>query len=95
MALENADIDKIAILARLQVTPSETSDYANSISSILSLIDQMQQVSTEGIEPLSNPHDASQRLRKDEVTCDNQREAFIALAPAARDGLYLVPKVLD
>lgn len=62
MALENADIDKIAILARLQVTPSETSDYANSISSILSLIDQMQQVSTEGIEPLSNPHDASQRL---------------------------------
>lgn len=95
MALENADIDKIAILARLQVTPSETSDYANSISSILSLIDQMQQVSTQGIEPLSNPHDASQRLRKDEVTCDNQREAFIALAPAAQDGLYLVPKVLD
>ena len=95
MALENADIDKIAILARLQVTPSETSNYANSISSILSLIDQMQQVSTEGVEPLSNPHDASQRLRKDEVTCDNQREAFIALAPAAQDGLYLVPKVLD
>jgi aspartyl-tRNA(Asn)/glutamyl-tRNA(Gln) amidotransferase subunit C len=95
MALENADIDKIAILARLQVTPSETSDYANSISSILSLMDQMQQVSTEAIEPLSNPHDASQRLRKDEVTCDNQREAFIALAPAAQDGLYLVPKVLD
>ena len=95
MALENADIDKITILARLQVTPSETSDYANSISSILSLIDQMQQVSTEGIEPLSNPHDASQRLRKDEVTSDNQREAFIALAPAAQDGLYLVPKVLD
>jgi len=95
MALENADIDKIAILARLQVTPSETSDYANSISSILSLIDQMQQVSTEGVEPLSNPHDASQRLRKDEVTCDNQREDFIALAPAAQDGLYLVPKVLD
>ena len=55
MALENADIDKIAILARLQVTPSETSDYANSISSILSLIDQMQQVSTEGIEPPLTP----------------------------------------
>jgi len=95
MALENADIDKIAILARLQVTPNETSNYANSISSILSLIDQMQQISTEGVEPLSNPHDASQRLRKDEVTCDNQREDFIALAPAAQDGLYLVPKVLD
>lgn len=95
MVLENADIEKIAVLARLQVSDSETVDYANSISSILSLIDQMQQVQTDGVEPLSNPHDASQRLRADEVTCDNQRDAFIALAPAAEDGLYLVPKVLD
>jgi len=95
MALENADIENIALLARLQVDTSETNDYANSISSILCLIDQMQQVSTDGVEPLSNPHDATQRLRKDEITCDNQREAFMALAPAAEDGLYLVPKVLD
>ena len=95
MALENADIENIALLARLQVSSSETNDYANSISSILCLIDQMQQVSTDGVEPLSNPHDATQRLRKDEITCDNQREAFMALAPAAEDGLYLVPKVLN
>ena len=95
MALENADIENIALLARLQVSSSETNDYANSISSILCLIDQMQQVSTDGVEPLSNPHDATQRLRKDEITCDNQREAFMAVAPAAEDGLYLVPKVLD
>tara|TARA_B100000780_G_C20979375_1_gene391269 strand:+ start:98 stop:385 length:288 start_codon:yes stop_codon:yes gene_type:complete len=95
MALKNADIKKIAVLARLQVSDQETQDYANSISSILSLIEQMQQVTTDGVEPMSNPHDASQRLRADEVTCDNQRDAFIALAPAAEDGLYLVPKVLD
>jgi len=95
MALENADIEKIAVLARLKVTNSETNDYANSISSILSLMDQMQLVDTDGVEPLSNPHDATQRLRKDEVTCDNQREAFIAIAPTSAGGLYLVPKVLD
>ncbi|MCO4837386.1 MAG: Asp-tRNA(Asn)/Glu-tRNA(Gln) amidotransferase subunit GatC [Oceanospirillaceae bacterium] len=95
MALENADIEKIAILARLQVTPNEMNDYTNSISSILSLIDQMQQVDTNGIAPLSNPHDATQRLREDTVTCDDQREAFMAIAPATQDGLYLVPQVLD
>lgn len=95
MAIENADIEKIAVLARLQVTPSETKDYANSISSILSLMDQMQQVDTDGVEPLSNPHDATARLRKDVVTCENQRESFLAIAPATEDGLYLVPKVLD
>ena len=95
MALENADIENIAVLARLQVPATETSDYANSISSILALVDQMQQVDTEGVEPLSNPHDATQRLRPDEVTCDNQREAFMAIAPATEEGLYLVPKVID
>ena len=95
MAIENADIEKIAVLARLQVDPNEINDYTNSISSILSLIDQMQQVDTNGIEPLSNPPDATQRLREDIVTCDNQRDAFIAIAPATQDGLYLVPKVLD
>jgi aspartyl-tRNA(Asn)/glutamyl-tRNA(Gln) amidotransferase subunit C len=95
MALENADIEKIAILARIQVTATEASDYANSLSSILMLMDQMQQVNTDGIEPLSNPHDASQRLRSDQVTCDNQRDAFMAIAPATEKGLYLVPKVID
>jgi len=95
MALENADIEKIAVLARLQVTDSETSDYADSISSILALMGEMQQVDTNGVDPLSNPHDATQRLRKDEVTCDNQRDAFMAIAPATEKGLYLVPKVLD
>ncbi|HIG37013.1 MAG TPA: Asp-tRNA(Asn)/Glu-tRNA(Gln) amidotransferase subunit GatC [Oceanospirillaceae bacterium] len=95
MALENADIENIAVLARLQVPATETSDYADSISSILALVDQMQQVDTHGVEPLSNPHDATQRLRADEVTCDNQREAFMAIAPATEEGLYLVPKVID
>ncbi|MCS5559575.1 MAG: Asp-tRNA(Asn)/Glu-tRNA(Gln) amidotransferase subunit GatC [Oceanospirillaceae bacterium] len=95
MALENADIENIAVLARLQVSATETSDYADSISSILALVDQMQQVDTIGVEPLSNPHDATQRLRADVVTCDNQRDAFMAIAPATEEGLYLVPKVID
>ena len=95
MALENADIEKIAVLARLQVSADETSDYADSISGILSLVDQMQQVTTDGAKPLSNPHDGTQRLRADEVTCEDQRDAFLAIAPASQDGLYLVPKVID
>ncbi|MDC9719348.1 MAG: Asp-tRNA(Asn)/Glu-tRNA(Gln) amidotransferase subunit GatC [Gammaproteobacteria bacterium] len=95
MALENADIEKIAVLARLQLTDNDASDYANSISSILELMEQMQQVDTDGATPLSNPHDATQRLRKDEVTCGNQRDAFMAIAPASEEGLYLVPKVID
>ena len=44
---------------------------------------------------MSHPLDVVARLRADEVTEPNQREAFMAIAPASEDGLYLVPKVID
>ena len=47
------------------------------------------------MEPMANPLDATQRLRADEVTETNRRDAFQAIAPAVENGLYLVPKVID
>jgi aspartyl-tRNA(Asn)/glutamyl-tRNA(Gln) amidotransferase subunit C len=55
----------------------------------------MQAVDTSGIEPLAHPLEASQRLRVDQVTETNHREAYQAIAPAVENGLYLVPKVID
>jgi aspartyl-tRNA(Asn)/glutamyl-tRNA(Gln) amidotransferase subunit C len=95
MALDNADILNIAKLARLQVNDNQVDDYANSISSILDLVDAMQKVNTDGVEPLANPLDAQQRLRADVVTANNQREAFMAIAPKSEAGLFLVPKVIE
>ncbi len=95
MALNNADILKIAKLARLQVDDQQANDYANSITSILDLVDQMQAVNTDGIEPLSNPLDAHQRLRADQVTASNKRDEFMAIAPKSEAGLFLVPQVIE
>ena len=95
MALNNADILKIAKLARLQVDDQQADDYANSITSILDLIDDMQAVNTDGVEPLSNPLDAHQRLRADEVTAINKRDEFMAIAPKSESGLFLVPQVIE
>ena len=55
----------------------------------------MQAQDTSSVEPMANPLDAVQRLRRDEVSEPNQREAFQAIAPATENGLYLVPKVID
>ena len=95
MALDNADILKIAKLARLQVDADQVDNYANSISSILDLVDAMQKVDTDGVEPLANPLDAQQRLRADEVTATNKRDEFMAIAPKSDAGLFLVPKVIE
>lgn len=88
-------MEKIAHLARLQVSDTEIEKVAGRISAILALIDQMQAVDTQGVEPLCHPLDAVQRLRADEVTETNQRDYLQSIAPASIDGLYLVPKVIE
>ena len=95
MALDKTEIEKIAHLARLHIGESETEEVATRITDILALIDQMQSVDTEAVEPLAHPLDLVQRLRADEITEDNQRDRLQKLAPASEDGLYLVPKVLE
>lgn len=89
------EIKKIAQLARIEINPSDAEHYANEISHILHLGDQMNAVDTSTIEPLAHPLDINQRLRDDTVTATNQRDYLQHGAPAVDAGLYLVPKVLD
>ena len=95
MSLDKADIEKLAELARLRVADKDLDEVTSRIASILELVDQMQAVDTEGVEPMANPLDARQRLREDQVTESDRRDAFQALAPAVEDGLYLVPRVVE
>ena len=95
MVLDKTEIEKIAHLARLHIDESDAEEVATRITDILVLIDQMQSVDTEAVEPLAHPLDLVQRLRADEITEDNQRDSLQKLAPESEDGLYLVPKVLE
>ena len=95
MALDKAEVEKIAHLAQLHISEFETLKVTTRITDILALIDQMKTVDTDAIEPLAHPLDLVQRLRADKITEENQRDKIQQLAPASEDGLYLVPKVLD
>ena len=95
MAIEQDEIEKVAELARIRIADEQIGEVTQRIAKILDMVDQLQAVATHDIEPMANPHDACQRLRADEVTEVNQREAFQAIAPAVENGLYLVPKVVE
>lgn len=95
MALDKNEVEKIAHLARLHVSDEEASEVTNRITDILALIDQMQSVDTDKVEPLAHPLDVIQRLRADEITASNNRDKLQTLAPDTQDGLYLVPKVIE
>jgi len=95
MSLSNADVRKVARLARLAMSETEIESARAQLSGIFNLIAEMQAVDTTGIEPMSHAQDVSQRLREDKVTETNQREAFQAIAPQIEAGLYLVPQVIE
>ena len=95
MSLDRTDVDKIAHLARLQIEEQDTPEYAQNLSNILDLVDQMQAIDTSNVSPMAHPLDAVQRLRSDSVTEENQRENLQSVAPAVENGLFLVPKVIE
>jgi aspartyl-tRNA(Asn)/glutamyl-tRNA(Gln) amidotransferase subunit C len=88
-------IARIADLARLEVTPDEAAALQQQLNGILAMVDQMRSVDTSGVEPMSHPQQAMQRMREDRVTEHDERASFQAIAPAVEDGLYLVPKVIE
>jgi aspartyl-tRNA(Asn)/glutamyl-tRNA(Gln) amidotransferase subunit C len=95
VTISRADIEKVAVLARIRLDDEQIPALENDLSNIISLVDQLSAANTDNVEPLAHPLDAVQRLRADEVTESNQRDAFQAIAPATESGLYLVPRVIE
>jgi aspartyl-tRNA(Asn)/glutamyl-tRNA(Gln) amidotransferase subunit C len=95
MTLKSDDVRSIAHLARLHIEEDAVDHYVDDLSSILALVEQMNQVDSGGVVPLSNPLDASQRLRADEVSESDLRDKFQAIAPDVAEGLYRVPRVIE
>ncbi|POZ63154.1 Asp-tRNA(Asn)/Glu-tRNA(Gln) amidotransferase subunit GatC [Chromobacterium alticapitis] len=95
MSLTHQDVARIAKLARIEVSEAEIAATADKLNNIFGLIEKMQEVNTDGIEPMAHPQDVSLRLRDDVVTETNQRERFQAVAPQVEKGLFLVPKVIE
>ena len=95
MSLTAADVNKIAYLARLGIDTQDTESYAKDLSGILELVAQMSTVDTDNVAPMAHPRDQAQRLRTDQVSETNQREAFQLIAPQVEANLYLVPKVIE
>lgn len=95
MALSEADIKKVAHLARLSVKAEEMPAHMKNLGKILDLVAQMNDVDTDGIEPMAHPQDLKQPLREDLVTEPNLRDKMQRGAPLTEAGLYIVPKVIE
>ncbi|MBI5448247.1 MAG: Asp-tRNA(Asn)/Glu-tRNA(Gln) amidotransferase subunit GatC [Gammaproteobacteria bacterium] len=95
MALLPEEVRRIALLARFELKEEEIAPFTDKLSTILDMVEQMSNVDTSHVSPLSHPLDIHQRLREDVVTVFNSRELFQSIAPDVLAGLYLVPQVIE
>lgn len=99
MALTKDDIARIANLARLELSDSESERMLSQMNNFFGIVEKMQAVDTSGVTPLSHPVAAIQeitlRLRDDVISEPDNREANQRSAPAVEKGYFLVPKVIE
>ncbi len=95
MSLNRAEVEKIAHLARLEITEDEMQGFVKNLSRIIDFVDQLQSVDTSGVVPMAHPLHMAQRMRADSVTEINERDKYQANASKVEAGLYLVPRVIE
>ena len=95
MALNLSDVEKIAKLSRLSLTENEKTKTWSELNDIIAMVEKMQSVNTDGVEPMPHPHETALRLREDAVTETDHAAEYQAVAPEVRNRLYIVPQVIE
>ena len=95
MSVDTAQVRHIARLARMALDESEIEAMVPELNKILGFVEQLAEVDTEGVEPLTAVVASQLRLRADAVDDGGCREAILANAPDAQHGFFAVPKVIE
>ena len=95
MALTLNDVEKIARLSRLYLNDGEKAQTLQELNDIFAMVEKMQSVNTDGIEPMAHPHEAALRLREDKITETDRSAEYQSVAPEVRNRLYIVPQVIE
>ena len=95
MKVDSEALQKIAHLARLEVRPEEETDLLNSLNGVLTWMEQLNEVDTTGVEPLTHMLDETNVLRDDIVANHLPREQALANAPQHDGQFFEVPKVME
>jgi aspartyl-tRNA(Asn)/glutamyl-tRNA(Gln) amidotransferase subunit C len=95
MSLTLADVHRIAHLARIEITEEQAAAVAAQLNDIFAMIERIGRVDTAGVAPMTHPLDGVQRLRDDVVEPPPDRAELLGNAPEQREGLFLVPRVIE
>ena len=95
MSLDEATVARVARLARIKIDDGQCKALASELSNILGWIEQLNEVDTSDVAPMTSVGDLTLALRPDEVTDGNKALDVLANAPGDQDGHFMVPKVVE
>src|SRR4051794_36638204 len=93
--LTHDQVDHVALLARLELTPEEREKLTHDLNSVLQHFERLQEIDTTGVAPTSHAIPMANVLREDEVRPSLPREAFLREAPEGRDAFFVVPRIVE
>ncbi len=94
MSISRQDVEKVSLLARLDLTDEELARMTEQLSQIVAYVDQLSEVDTTAVEPMAHAIEIVNRFREDQVASSLPREEALANAPCHNGTGYLVPAVL-
>lgn len=95
MKIDKETVEKVAHLARLEVSEEEKEIFAHQLSDILSHAEKLNELDTEDVEPMAHVLTINNVLRKDKVRDSLSREEALANAPEKEEGMFKVPQIVD
>jgi aspartyl-tRNA(Asn)/glutamyl-tRNA(Gln) amidotransferase subunit C len=95
VAIDEQTVAKIARLARLDIPQGERAHYARELSGILTFVEQLREVKTDGVPQMTSVAELQLPWREDRITDGNKQEEVLKNAPASEHGCFVVPKVVE
>ena len=95
MSVDAATVRRIAHLARIAVAEDEVEHLRGELNALLAFVEQLSEVDVEGVEPMTSVIPMEMKKRPDEVTDGGIPDDILKNAPAAQDGFFVVPKVVE
>ena len=95
MKLTREEVQRVAMLARLRLTPEDEERLTEQLDNILQYMEKLNQLDTSGIEPFTHAADIANPMREDVITNEPNAEALLANAPAQENHFFQVPKIIE
>ena len=93
--IDDTVMENVEILAKLALTEEEREKAKEKMQEMLDYVDKLNELDTEGIEPLAHTFSVGNVFREDVVTNNDDRDAMLANAPGCKEGQYQVPKTVQ